>query len=212
MGGTQTTFRIGGFTPFDLRADQVAGLQVSLQNSNITFHTGVLRALISFPQFPITVPANPPTLPLSFTIPTVKEKETVFANAALQIDYKGVLSISEFAYRHVEGYLSDAFGWYSLLGFRYKKLLVHATYASTRSLDKTNRDVTASAFNNAILHTVFDKDQDRVELGLRYEVNEKVALKASVERVFPRNRTNGLFTLAPGEPVNLATIAVHAAI
>lgn len=194
----------------EFQARNIIGGEVSVGNENITVRGSFLHTQLSAPNFPLTLPSPP--YPANLTFPAVHRQSTSFFGIGLQANWKKFEMMAEYTRRLIDGYLSDSESWYVMLGYQIGKFTPNVTYSQIRTLDKGDRAVTGNPLTDAFLASTLNSEQHTIEVGVRYDVTNFVALKASYQRVTPDNGTAGLFSINPGKSVNVFNLAVQAAV
>lgn len=143
---------------------------------------------------------NPISIPVSssvtLTLPGLNTM-TSYLSLGLRAEKNKFLVLSEYALRRSPGsYLRDVQSWYALVGYQIKKAMPYVTYAQINSLNKQRIEI-LSAPLQAIMSNVLFQEQRSVEVGIRVDVADNIALKASATHITPLNGTRGLFTAIP---------------
>lgn len=188
------------FDDFPIEASNVIGAEISATYDFITLRASKLVAEIS-----LTFPTD-----LIVTLPSVKDKHTEFWGVGAQVDWKHLRVLAEYTERNVSGYLPDTKSWYVLGGCQIGRFLPYVTYSELRTTDKSKRNLTGNPLLDGAFHALLDTDQDSIEVGLRFDVTDSVALKLSGQHIKPRGGTKGVFSEIPSGSVDVVNAAVQA--
>lgn len=212
MGQDSPTVRNLNSTVTRVKTRNVYGGEVSVSRGPVLVRASYLQANISLPLPSFLFPTPVGVVPI--TLPPVNDTHASFTGLGTQINVHKFLILSEYTWRHVKGFLPDTEGWYVLVGYHINpSIMPYLSYADSRSTDKQNRNVTAIPAANNLFRMLFDTDQDTIEAGLRLDVQNGLAIKASYQRIRPKAGTRGFFSLMPGAPgraVNFFNVAVQA--
>lgn len=194
------------------KARNVYGGEVSVGRGPVTLRASYLHAKVSLTlPAPPAIPAPPPIGPLRFTLPAVNSLPGSFSSVGAKIDWQKFLLLSEYSWRRITGFIPDTDGWYVLVGYHINpQLMPYLSYADVRTVDNANRNITPIAAVNTLLGNMFNTDQDTIEAGLRIDVQNGIAVKASYQHIKPKRGTRGLFSQIPGRAVNFFNVAVQA--
>lgn len=123
----------------------------------------------------------------------VKNKKGVYTTLGATLDWNNIVVQSEVAKRTTNSWISNTTAGYVMAGYRMGKLLPYVTYAKlNQNSPKSDSTVPADDPDLAPLavgvNTVLNNyEQTTTSMGMRYDFEDKMALKVQIDRVKPRS-------------------------
>jgi hypothetical protein len=165
-----------------------------------------------------------PTLaPLADSL-EVNKKKASFTSVGLILDWNNILVQSEYAKRKVDAYINDTNSWYTMVGYRFGKVLPYYSHSETRSSASVFNSAptscpagspaactpTARSLSAGIDTLLRNTKQSTDTIGVRWDLYRSIALKAQVDRVRPENGAGTLIKLQPGfkGPLTVGAVAL----
>ncbi|KAF0190890.1 MAG: hypothetical protein FD165_2351 [Gammaproteobacteria bacterium] len=183
---------VGTVQRVDFSAENFIGINASIGNQYFTARAGYLETDVTAAAFGVV------------------DDKASFGSVGATIDWRNTVVYSEYFEREIQGGANMAFpnqkGWYTTLGYRFGNWLPHMTYAEVGDNDNPAAGCSALGCGVPI-------KQHSTAVGVRHDFARNAALKLEVKRVSPDAAVagmpkRGLFLTAPGEDVNIYSIAL----
>ena len=166
-------------TEIDTELDNMLGLKVSLSNDYLTLHA-------AYNTFDTSLDEATPTgfvvssVPPFFSLP--QDAETTLLAAGANLEWRDLVVMTEYLHADYEREdeqmkLTNYTAWYTMVGYRFGKLMPHVTFS-----DLDSEDITRG------------QSSETLTVGLRYELSDSSALKLEWSRVEPQEGTSGLLS------------------
>ena len=192
-----------GTSKYDLYTNQQGPTSAIPYGATATFHedqilgaamtvsTGVVTLRANYVHGKLTASLPNLMLPSNVTNPLIDKSSTSAYSFAAKAEYKGVLAVAEYAQRHTPSRLADLRGFYTMLGYRYRKVLPHVTFGHLQTVNQ-----------GAIINQPYSElpeAQSTYGFGNDYYVNANVVIKTSINYIHPNKGTWGLLTPKVGQ-------------
>lgn len=211
VAGTDVDFnKIKGYNT-TLEMDNGLTLRFGHVSGYLTAHTTTLAALVA------TIRQTPFTSVANELDPT--DKKASFTGMGLNWDLGNWLVAAEYTQRRTDSYAPDTNAWYLTLGHRIEKFTPYVTISQLKNVDSNiTNTIQPLTPGLAALKAGVDgfvasqyRQQKTWALGVRWDVQRNVALKAQFDRIKPTGP--GFFiNTAPGfgtgNSVNVYSVAV----
>lgn len=141
-------------------------------------------------------------------------KKIAFTSIGGTMDWNNIVAQAEYAQRRAKEpvYLPDTNAWYTMVGYRFGKVLPYYMHASAKgagsSVTKPAALSRIPALNAAVTNLLTASEQTSDTIGVRWDFAKQVALKVQVDRVKPGAKSGLLINVpAAGYNKNVTVVA-----
>ena len=120
----------------------------------------------------------------------LKDKASIFLNFGLFLDYNNIIFSTEYGQRESNSFYADLHGYYTTLGYRYKKIIPYISYAKIKMDQKISN--TGSATLDSIMK-VQNLAQSSKTIGFKYYINKNLDFKFEYQRITPKGVYGGFY-------------------
>ncbi|WP_343730148.1 porin [Duganella sp.] len=141
-------------------------------------------------------------------------KKIAFTSIGGTMDWNNFVGQAEYAQRRAKEavYLPDTNAWYTMLGYRFGKVLPYYAHASAKgagsSVTKPAALAKIPALNAGVTNLLASSEQTSDIVGVRWDFAKQLALKVQVDRVKPGAKSGQLINVpAAGYNKNVTVVA-----
>lgn len=122
----------------------------------------------------------------------IEDSDSQLISIGIRHETQRWLAMSEFAYREIDSYLRDQYGFYATLGYRIDRWMPYATVARRWSKGP-NTDSRAGPLTTEVNNLLAYKfDSSSWSLGLSRELSDQSMLKMQLDHIQPDDGSRGL--------------------
>ena len=170
------------------------GFAISAEHGPVTLRLAHVQAKMKSPEATIIRSLTDTIAAVGFPqlgadISIAEPKRIAFTSVGLLADWNNIVVQAEYGMRRAKEpvYLTDTDGWYTMVGYRFGKILPYYSHAKYEGKGSTITPPAAlariPALNNAVKGLLAGGEQSSDTVGVRWDFAKSAALKVQVDRV-----------------------------